>query len=513
MPRIAYGSARVLFLSLVVCLFAMAEAQVRAQDQPLRYKVHQSSSKMVKLRNATDVDPPPTPPPRSDDNNITGDAHPVHAPPPDPQFLTFDPHGMIGPTTPLTGLDREQPLTGGIPANPVETGRLSSSVEAGRLKLSMDTGITRDSLTSEAIALQTYLLRLSMGRQSVEVGDLNLPESTIWQALSGRGLSGSLEFQNTSGGVFVLRDPTLSEGEFLSGGMVERRIMGSDASLKAMTARRGEHGVTGIGLGAPVFGESLGLRGEYFFSNSSEGYGEALSLKGEGSHSGLAYALGYAHHGPTYANPFKPAALPGGYDETSLDLSTLLPLPFGRKLSTKYGLRLREGPDYASLIHSARLGMTLGKQGWLLTPAYTFLHSEPLQGTPAEVEQHGLSLSAQLSPWPAVTLSPALSYTHRTTSSSPTTLQTWRAGLKATLPLNAGSTLQFALESQESQADGAFHSSRLSLWSRYAWSPPSPDEDDLEWSIGLEHRFTHRETPLETADELSFAVRLDIAAF
>jgi hypothetical protein len=406
-----------------------------------------------------------------------------------------------------------QVLGGGRPAGPDDAGRLSSSMEAGPLRISMDTGIAKDPLTPENIFLESYLLRLSMGRQSVEFGDVSLPESTLWQALNGRGMSGSLEFRNFSGGVFVLRDPAGADGEFLSGGMVERRILGSEASLKATAARRGEHGVTGIGLSTPVFGETLGLRGEYFFSTSEDEHGEAMSVKGEGSHSGLAYALGFAHYGPTYANPFRPAALPGGYDETSLDLSTMLPLPLGRKLSTKYGLRLREGPDSASLIHSGRLGLTLGKQGWLLTPAYTFLHSEPLQGNPVEVEQHGLSLTAQLSPWPAVSLSPALSYTHRAASSSPTTLQTWRAGLKATLPLNAGSALQFALESQESQADGAFHSSRLSLLGKYEWSPPSLDEDDLDWTIGLENRFTRRESLLETADEISFAIRLDIPAF
>jgi hypothetical protein len=342
------------------------------------------------------------------------------------------------------------------PHEPDATGKLSTTVEHGLLRLSLDTGVARDPVMPENLALQSYLMRLSLGQQALALGDVSVQETGLWKPLTSRGMHGSMNLRGLKGGLFLLKDPASgSWDDPLTGAMIEQWLFSRNIRLRAMAALGDETRVSGVGLSAPLLGETLSLSGDLFRSDSDEAIGDAVRVQGSGKHAGLAYSLGFARFGPSYSNPFRPEQL-GGHEQTSLNLSKLLPLPGDQKLSAAYGLRLREGPYSTLLIHDGRLGLTLGKEGWLIAPSYTLSLTEPLLRDSGSVGQHGVSISAWFAPWQGVTLNPSLSYTQRTASSDPVLFETWHAGLKTVLPIHPGSELHLALEGQEYRSDGSF---------------------------------------------------------
>jgi hypothetical protein len=405
--------------------------------------------------------------------------------------------------------DPEMPWAPPRPPGTDRSEKLSTTVEHGRLRFSLNTGVSRDPKEPENIALESYLVRLSLGQQAIALGDVTIQETGLWRPFTSRGALGSLDLLGMTGGMFLLKDPASTEDSMLTGGMIERRLFDSSVRIRAMAALKEDESVTGLGLSTPLLGETLGLSGDLFRSSRWDDDGDALRVRASGKHAQLSYGLGFSRFGSSYSNPFRPEQI-GGVDETTLDLSTLLPFPGDRKLSTAYGLRLREGPQSTVLIHNGRMGMTLGEGRWLVTPAYTLVLVEPLQGDNNSMEQHGASISAKLTPWSDMTLTPSLSYEHRTASNTPTLLQTWRAGLKTSFALHRGSDLQFSLERMECNADGSFLRNQWSLWSRFAWSPTFLEEDQREWSIALENHFSRRTFFTESVDEMAFSIRLDI---
>jgi hypothetical protein len=444
---------------------------------------------------------------------------PMHPHPQPPDFPTFsiwpqtvDPSfSATAPSALPSIVEGSEPSWSAIPPPDIgETGKLSTTVEHGRLKLSLDTGVARDPSMPENIALESYLVRLSLGQQAIAFGDVTVRETGLWRPLASRGALGSLDLLGMTGGLFLVKDPAAAdEDSMLTGGMIERRLFDSGVRIRAMAAHKEDEGVTSVGLSTPLLGETLGLSGDLFRSSRMDDDGDALRVRASGKHAQLSYGLGFSRFGSSYSNPFRPEQT-GGYDETTLDLSTLLPFPGDRKLSTTYGLRLREGSQTTVLLHNGRVGMTLGEGKWLVTPVYTLILVEPLYGDTNSMEQHGASISAKISPWPDMTLTPSLSYEHRTASNTPSLIQTWRAGLKTSMAIHPGSDLQFSIERMECNADGSFQRNQWSLWSRFAWSPAFLEEDQREWSFALENRFSRRTSFTESVDEMAFSIRLDI---
>jgi hypothetical protein len=429
-------------------------------------------------------------------------------PPPWPGALNHPEAGSL----PLPGLveDSDPPWMVAQPPGIDQSGKLSTSLEHGRLRLSMNTGISRDPMDPESLALESYLLRLTLGQQALAVGDLAVQETGLWRPISSRGLQGSMDAAGLRGGMFLVKNPTSETWDDpMTGGMLEKRLFGGDIQLRAMAALREEAMVSGMGLSAPLLGDSFRVRGELFWSDAGSSLGDSFLVQGHGTHAGFTYTLGYQQYGPSYSNPFRPEQL-GGHEETTLNVTRLLPFIGDHKITTSYGLRLREGPESGFLMHSGRTGLTLGRERWLFTPAYTVSLVEPLLGEAGKVEQHGLSLAARLVPWPGVNLSPEFSYTHRI--SDPMVLETWQTGLRSSLPLHQGAELQVAIERSESRADGSFLREQWSLWSRYALSPNGQGKDRRKWTLALENRFSRHSSLSENVDETAVSIRLDIPA-
>jgi hypothetical protein len=164
--------------------------------------------------------------------------------------------------------DPEMPWAPPRPPGTDRSEKLSTTVEHGRLRFSLNTGVSRDPKEPENIALESYLVRLSLGQQAIALGDVTVQETGLWRPFASRGALGSLDLLGMTGGMFLLKDPAATdEDSMLTGGMIERRLFDSGVRIRAMAALKEDESVTGVGLSTPLLGETLGLSGDLFRSS------------------------------------------------------------------------------------------------------------------------------------------------------------------------------------------------------------------------------------------------------